>query len=169
MSAILQSFGGTVRRSFVFSGRASRMEFLIFMVISQAPVALTDWLGGWFAPAPLQAALLFACNLLIIIPAPALVARRLHDVGLTARWGFILLAVAVLSLGFDLLGLLGGWNVRQPVESVLSYVDWVLFLPATVVYLLLLVVPARPGAARFGPDPRPQSKTADAEQSAPAV
>lgn len=149
-----RSFGTTIAQTLAFSGRSGRAEFLTFVVLSQVPVAASRWL----APAAMLPWLLFAAHLLTLVPAPALVGRRLHDIGLSARWGLILLAVVGLSLGLDLLELIAGWDIRRPVESALSYVDWLLFLPATVLYLALFAVPGRASGAKYGPDPRANEK-----------
>ncbi|EIZ80252.1 hypothetical protein WSK_1286 [Novosphingobium sp. Rr 2-17] len=151
---ISRSFGRTIAQTLAFSGRARRAEFLVFVVLSQVPIALADWVGGWLAPATIQPWLMFAAHLLTLVPAPALVARRFHDIGLSARWGLILLAVVGLNLSLNLLELIAGWDIRRPVESALSYVDWVLFLPATVLYLALLAMPGRASGVNYGPDPR---------------
>lgn len=137
-----------------FTGRSARREFIAYVVLSQAPIALVRWVGGILVPEPGFGWLIFAVRVVVLAPAIALAARRLHDIGLSSRWGLILLALVAISLGLDLIDLAAGWDARRMVESLLSHGDWLLTVPAFVLYLGLLAVPARRSAARFGADPR---------------
>lgn len=166
----------TLARTLDFGGRATRIELFGFLVASQIVGAVVTALASWAAPEPIARWVAFAVSFAVLIPAPALLARRFHDFGWSARWGGVLLAIAAENLAYGLMHLLFGWNVRAAVEGVLAYVDWVLFLPATVLFVMLLAMPGSKGANRFGPDPRypatqppPARETAGAEGSAPAV
>lgn len=154
MKDYFRHVGQSLARTFDFRGRSRRGEVIDYIVISAAVLMIVNGLMGSLAPAPVSRWTAFAVQYLILIPAAALMVRRFHDFGWSGRWTLVMLAVAVRNLTLDLLALLGGWDARRAVESALAYVDWVLFLPFVVLYLLLLVVPSGKGANRFGPDPR---------------
>ncbi|SFG24985.1 Uncharacterized membrane protein YhaH, DUF805 family [Novosphingobium sp. CF614] len=166
-------FARTIRHTFDFTGRSARSEFLVYIVLSQVMVVLVGWPVGWFAPEETEGWVRFAIQFATVIPAFALVVRRLHDFGRDGRWSLILLAVALRTFALDLLGLIAGWSARSMVESPLAYVDWLLFPPFLLLYLLLLAAPGTKGGNRYGSDPReaPASdgKTAGPDGSGPAA
>ncbi len=143
MNIVLLRLGHAFRHALDFRGRAPRAEIVTATVVPQFAVALValpihmllaEDIGRWAS---------MILQWLALIPLPALVARRLHDMGRSARWGFLLLAVAVRTLGLQVLDAVAGYTVRATVESALSYVDWLLFLPATALALLLAVMPSK--------------------------
>ena len=164
MNRLSRSLGTPLRRSFNGGGRAPRREFIAFVVVSQAPVALADWLGSALLDPPARGWLMFAVQALVFVPLPALMVRRLHDMGLSGRWSWLLLPLAIRYFAVTLLGLLDGETLRAPAEWMLSWVEWLLYLPAFALYMALLAGPARNAAVRFGPNPRP-----DATDPAPGV
>lgn len=173
MKNYLRLFAHTVRHMLDFAGRATRAEFLAYIVLSQAAAILIVLPAAWLAPAEAKGWLRFAVEFAAVIPALALVVRRFHDFGLGGRWSLIMLAVALRSFVLELLSLVGGWEARSAVESPLAYVDWLLFLPFAILYLLLLAAPGTKGANSYGPDPRqwlrPDSETASPENPEPTA
>jgi len=176
MKRYLRYFRQTITATFDFRGRARREEVIGYIVTSAALAMLTTWLVNWLAPEAAARWTLFAVQVGVLVPAASLAVRRIHDLGRDARWAIVFLVVAIRNIALDLLDLLGGWEARRVVESALSHVDWVLFLPFVALYLLALVAPGTKGGNRFGPDPRgmanlppPKTETAGAESSAPAV
>lgn len=151
MKDFFRHFCHAVRHTFDFAGRAARGEFIAYLVLSQVPVVVGGWLAAWFAPASVAAWTRFGLEVLVLIPALALVVRRLHDFNVSGRWSLIMLAVLVRTLGLELLSRTGGWSLRSAVESLLAYVDWLLFLPFVGLYAMLLAAPGTRGANRFGP------------------
>ena len=163
----------TIGRSFDVRGRATRAEFLIYVVLSQALLLLMDWPARWFAPPVAAAWIRFAALVVTTVPLFALSARRMHDFGMSGRWVWIMLVVVGREFALSLLGLLGGWEARSAVEAPLSYVDWLLFLPFVALYAILLAAPGTKGANAHGGDPRSvwsaDSRTADPGNPEPAV
>jgi len=138
----LRLSGQALRRTFDFTGRAGRAELLSYLILSQVPLLLLAIPVRLLAPAATAQAVLAALSWLMLIPAPALVTRRLRDCSLPPALGLLLLALALRALGLDLLALAGD-TPRTLVERVLSYVDWVLALPAFILAALLAILPAR--------------------------
>lgn len=171
MRDYLRLFGHSIRHTLDFAGRATRAEALTYLVLSQALFLLIAWPAAWFAPDLTKHWIRFATQVLIVVPAIALIVRRLHDFGFSGRWSLILLAVAVRNFTLDLLALIGGWDVRSAVESPLAYVDWLLFLPFVALYFVLLVAPGTKGSNQYGADPRGanSNETAGPESPGPAA
>ncbi|GGY96165.1 DUF805 domain-containing protein [Novosphingobium colocasiae] len=145
-----------LRRTFDFTGRAGRAEFLSYLILSQVPLLLLAVPVRLLVPAATAQPVLAGLSWLMLIPAPALVTRRLRDCGLPPALGLLLLALALRALGLDLLALAGD-TPRSMVERVLSYVDWLLALPAFILAALLAILPASK-----------QPEAADAAEEAPA-
>ncbi|MYL97996.1 DUF805 domain-containing protein [Novosphingobium sp. FGD1] len=154
MKDYLRHVGQTLARALEFQGRARRREVIDYLVISAAFLMIVNGLAGELAEPHVARWVAFATQYLILVPAAALVVRRLHDIGWSGRWSIVLLPVALRNMALDLLAQIGGWEARRPVEAVLAYADWVLFPPFALLYLLLIVAPGKKGPNRFGPDPR---------------
>lgn len=171
MNRYLRLLLHTLRKTLTFQGRATRTEFLAFVVISQPLAEVLKWIALWVLPAALAKWMAFFLTVLVAVPMPALVVRRLHDFDRSGSWALILLFIALRSYLLDLLQLVGGWDLRSGVERVLSYADWLLFLPAIVIFLLLIGFPGSSAANRFGLNPRDtdESKTAGPGSPEPAA
>ena len=88
-----------------FSGRASRPEFwwfFLFQVLASLAASLIgDWLNG-------------VVVLLLLLPGLAVGTRRLHDIGRTGWWQFIMLT----GIGYFLLMY---WWAQPTAESAVKY------------------------------------------------
>ena len=79
----------------MFRGRAGRKEFWLFVLVSFMFITIARWLDLWLFPdlrgdsgaGPVSLILYVAT----IVPTLALVARRVHDVGLSAWWLLLLI------------------------------------------------------------------------------
>lgn len=177
MRDYLRLFRHAMRHTFDYAGRAPRVEVFACIVLSQGAFLLVAWPMAWFAPdpvpEPVEAWGRYIIQLALALPALSLMVRRLHDLGLSGRWGLILLIIAMRTFALDLLALLAGWQARSVTESVLAYADWLLFLPSFVLYIALLAIPGRKGPNRYGPDPRDDkvhdTETAGSGNPEPAV
>jgi len=118
-----------------FSGRARRMEFWMFYLISQLiglaiaiPYLITFFGSFNFATATFSPSgaywffffLLLLYGLFLLLPQLAVSVRRLHDTGRSGGWWFI-----------QFVPLIG-----------------------TIWFIVLLVLPGETGENRFGPDPK---------------
>lgn len=162
MMGYVRQAGRTVAHTFDFEGRASRSEFLGFVVLSQLPLVAAHWTTTWFAPARVADAILLAAVFVISAPLFGLCVRRLHDFGRSGRWSAPLLILLGRALLLDLIGLTAGWPARSVIESALSYIDWMLTIPAAAVFVALLAwPPAKERAAVIPADAPLHSAAAD--------
>lgn len=170
MRTYLRSAGRSWLGTFRFHGRASRAEFLGYLVLSQVPLVVVHWIAAWFAPATMAEAVLVGAMYLASAPLSALSVRRLHDFGRCGWWSLPLLALVGRALLLDLVGLAAGWDAAGTIERALSYVDWLLALPAAAAALALLACPGSKGANRFGPSVEgSERRTTGAAEPAPVV
>jgi uncharacterized membrane protein YhaH (DUF805 family) len=133
----------TIARTFDFGGRASRAEFLAYLVLSQLPVLVLGVATMWLADRALAEAIALGAVVLTSVPLFALCVRRCHDVAHSGWWSAPFLALVGRTLALDLIGLATGWPVRAAIEMVLSYVDWLLIVPAVASFVAMAAWPGR--------------------------
>jgi uncharacterized membrane protein YhaH (DUF805 family) len=133
-------------RDFVrFSGRSTRSELLSFWCLYVAALFVLVTIG--FAGLEIEKYLLTTVAVVFLLPTPALVDRRLHDVGLPG-WpaAFFVVVYGILANATD-------WGIVDPAYRFPLAVRIIINL----VGLALLVAclwNETPGANRYGPDPR---------------
>ena len=104
----------------VFSGRARRMEywmFILFNIIITVVLALIDYLTGTFSPRAGVGLLGGLYALAVLIPSLAVTVRRLHDTDRTGWWiliGLIPVIGGIVLLIFMLLDSQSGTNRYGP-------------------------------------------------------
>jgi uncharacterized membrane protein YhaH (DUF805 family) len=129
-----------------FTGRARRKEYWLFMLLLVLVFAAVYGVEGILelrqAIGP-YGLLTTLYQLAILLPMLAVGARRLHDTGRSGWWQLIAFGPLLLSSGLPLAGL------ERP-ALVLSLIA----LIGLVVLLVLAALEGRPGANRYGPDPR---------------
>lgn len=150
------------RRTFDVRGRATRTEALCFLLVTwliavalAAPVALA-WALGMIdvprAPSPawsVRNLVGTAITFLPVAPSFALLARRLHDIGMPGWPAFPLMTlVAGLSLWRELAA--PGYLALSPLPAGLEAVR----IAGLVCLCAALIWPPQPGANRHGDDPR---------------
>ena len=78
---IVESTKSCLRQYAVFAGRATRPEFWWFMLACVLAISLAEWLvGEGFSG---------LVTLAVLLPALAVTARRLHDIGRSGWWMLI--------------------------------------------------------------------------------
>jgi len=92
----MSSYFGTLKKYGDFSGRASRKEYWIFVLITSVVIFGFFVLAGLFAneagePHSLLIMISAALMLLTLLPTLAVTARRLHDTDKSAWWMLLLL------------------------------------------------------------------------------
>ena len=151
--ADLALLGRTIRLAFVFSARSQRTEYVLYMAI-----------GGWVAVQVgallasahtdfFQARLIAGC--LFFVPVPALMIRRLHDIGRSGWWSAPILSVVGLALvlgawtGTDAKNLLGNLEPLRPMLGLgIDLLSW----GVTLSLIVIALIPASEPNP-YGPDP----------------
>ncbi|MEE4450381.1 DUF805 domain-containing protein [Novosphingobium resinovorum] len=152
----------TAAGSFDPSGRASRFEFITYLVVSQLPVILVALAVAWMETTPVTQGVTLASWVIVSLPLAALSIRRFHDFGRSGWWSAPFLVLVARTLALDTIGLTAGWSVRSAIEAVLSYVDWLLIVPAVASFVAMLAWPGK-GA------PGSRTKTTGTDESIPVA
>lgn len=143
MKDYFRQAGRTVTRTFDFRGRAGRSEFIAYLVLSQLPVMVVALGTAWMESDPLGESLVLGMQALVTVPLFALCARRFHGIARSGWWSAPFLALVIRTLLLDAIGLAAGWSVRSPIEAVLSYVDWLLIVPAVASFVAMAAWPEK--------------------------
>ena len=162
-----------LRKSLIFSGRASRPEFWWFAPIGLAIALIMCWLGASAVDdrKPITLAILAVTTFLGFVPFASAGSRRLQDCGCNGQdiflpispiialmliyslsahigLGFVYSAIFFPGFGFLFLGLL--YYIALICFMVIAPILGLMFLGPTIGQLL---VPSEPGTNRFGPNP----------------
>jgi len=140
-----------LKRYAVFSGRSTRFELLLFAVL----IIILNTAIGWASAFTVPDVAIWGTRVLLLLtacPALALMVRRLHDTGRSARW---------LLIGLPLLGFLL-WEavvqIRDPLApspiDALPVPFRVLLALTGVVIAALLLWDEEEGGNEYGPNPR---------------
>lgn len=151
--ASLQLAYQALRKSFVFSGRATRTEFAAYylatlvvgiaiglpalFLLEYAPRQLLGEVYGWLSG----------------IPFVALMVRRLHDQNRTGWWVLFPLAAVGFSTAFRIVALTVGIQDSFELRRAIGHADWLVLLIAIGAFVAILAE-GDAGTNRFGPNPR---------------
>jgi len=123
----------TLRRSFKLTGRSNRSELIYYWLGTSLVISLLTLpflIAGAARAGLLAGGLTYAA---LLIPLPALLVRRFHDIGLFGYWVLAIFGGAVLSKGMRSAGWLqGDWS-------------WVATMVNLGVFLLIAACLAWPG------------------------
>lgn len=158
MISYFRQAGRSVARSLDFRGKADRREFVTYILISQIPVAVLALATSWLDPSPVLRAVMLGVQVKVALPLFALSIRRFHDLGRSGWWSAPLLILVARMLLLELVSILAGWSVRSAIEAMLSYIDWLLTLPAVASFLAMVAWPSRS-----------ETTTASTDRSVPAA
>lgn len=123
------------RKYFTFSGRARRPEYWYFLLLTIL-VSMVPVIGPLFAVA-------------VLIPGYAVTWRRMHDIG---KGGYCsLLPWAGAAFGAFLIGLADG--ASPAAEQGARYLAVLAVVGTSIITLVWLASPTKPGPNRFGPEP----------------
>lgn len=142
------------RRYFDFRGRACRAEFWFFMLFCVL-------LDIFFRLIPLEF-LIYAVNVLLLVPSISVWVRRLHDLNLSGFWALIPIAATVSGL------VLGAHLTEESLES--DFIKNVLMVAGILgmVYMGMLVLFIKRGTIgdnAYGPDPLEKQKEGSVKTS----
>lgn len=153
-TAILRLLTGTLRPS----GRAERTDLVIYgatILLGLLPISFVVGLAVRFDTAALFKD---AVMLLVLIPVPALLARRLHDSGKSAVWIWLGLPAVGLWIARSAVAVQMGTDSRVQFDKLTWPLDWLSIL-TNLALLILLALPGTIGPNRFGEDPRGRAVT----------
>jgi uncharacterized membrane protein YhaH (DUF805 family) len=143
----------TIRNTLTLEGRATRTEVSDYTLVALLMTVIFTLVAGFVAGFDLRNLIGDALACVIAIPVPALLVRRFHDQDRTGRW--IWLPVFV----FTLWALRTAWSLALGIESRIELdrtiwpLDWLAII-ASIITVVLIVLPGTIGTNRFGPDPR---------------
>ncbi|NBW74771.1 MAG: DUF805 domain-containing protein [Sphingomonadaceae bacterium] len=146
----------TAALSFTLHGRATRTELASYILSAVFVTLAVSFASALAAPYAVRALVSDGLTMLLAIPVPALLVRRLHDQGRSGR----LVWLAVLAFGV--------WLVRTVISNTLGMearigfdrmtwlLDWAVIF-ANLAAVILAILPGTAGPNRYGPDPRQRS------------
>lgn len=148
----------TCAAAFRFAGRSPRTELIgygLAAFLLSFPVSL-----GTSLTLPYETHLLIgnALTLLLAVPVPALIVRRLHDQGRSGVWVWLAIYSFAVWLVRTGVSMAAGPDGRLAFDRFTWVADW-LVIPANVAMLVLLLLPGTIGPNRYGPDPRGREAT----------
>lgn len=146
----------TVAQSFTLHGRATRTELASYVLSAVFVTLAVSFATALFAPYPVRALVSDALTLVLAIPVPALLVRRMHDQDRSGR--LVWLAVFGFAVWLARTGISAalGTDARIGFDRVMWLLDWAVIL-ANLGAVILAILPGTPGINRFGPDPRQRS------------
>ncbi|WP_366513922.1 DUF805 domain-containing protein [Planktotalea sp.] len=150
----LQSIATSLRKSFTFSGRATRKEFWTFFVFHFVALIIVFWAIVLNATGSdtVVALTLLCAFMVLIMPFVSVGWRRYHDIG-RAGWPSILpyllwtcgILFSFIEREFFSSGQLGGI-----VSAMMAYSS---FMVAGIAVLVPLFRPSQPSSNQYGPNP----------------
>lgn len=146
----------TARLSFTLSGRASRTELASYGLAALFVTLAVSFVTALFAPYPVRATVSDALTVILAIPIPALLVRRLHDQGRSGRLVWLAIFGFAVWLVRSVVANLLGTDSRIAFDEVTWMLDWAVIL-ANLGAVIFAILPGMPGPNRFGPDPRQPS------------
>jgi uncharacterized membrane protein YhaH (DUF805 family) len=143
----------TVALAFTGAGRATRSELVSYALAAAFTMLLVSFVTALVADYPVRALVSNGLTLILAIPVPALLVRRLHDQGRSGWAVWLALPGFTVWLVRTGIALSQGMQARIELDRMTWAVDWIVIL-ANVALVLLLALPGTAGPNRFGPDPR---------------
>lgn len=146
----------TVAQSFTFAGRATRTELASYVLAAVLTTLAISFAAALFAPYPVRALVSDGLTLLLAIPVPALLVRRLHDSNRSGRFVWLAVFAFAVWLGRTTVAQTYGIDARIGLDRLTWLVDWAV-IAANMTIVILALLPGTAGPNRFGPDPRQRS------------
>ena len=142
-----------VRRSFGFAGRSTRSELIAYLFASLLVSVPVSFVTGLLLLHDQHLLIMNGLTLLLAIPLPALLVRRLHDSGRSGAWVWLAVLVFAVWLVRTAISFKLGMGARLSFDSWTWLLDWLVIL-ANLTSVLLALLPGTKGPNRFGDDPR---------------
>ena len=142
-----------VRRSLEFAGRSCRSELIAYLFASLLVSVPVSFVTGLALAHDQHWLIMNALTVLLALPVPALLVRRLHDSGRSGAWVWLAVLVFAVWLTRTIISFQLGLDARRSFDSWAWLIDW-LVIVANLATVLLALLPGTKGLNRFGPDPR---------------
>lgn len=146
----------TVAQSFVFEGRATRTELASYILAAVLVTLAVSFAAALFAPYPVRALISDGLTLLLAVPVPALLVRRLHDTNRSGKFVWLAVFAFAVWLARTTVANTYGIETRIGLDRLTWLIDWAVIL-ANLATVILVLLPGTAGPNRFGPDPRQRS------------
>ena len=142
-----------VRRTLAFAGRSSRSELIAYLFASLLVSVPVSFVTGLLLPHDQHRLIMNGLTVLLAVPLPALLVRRLHDSGRNGAW--VWLAVLSFSIWLARTAISAAWgmNARLSFDGWTWLIDWAVII-ANLASVSLAMLPGSNGTNRFGADPR---------------
>lgn len=109
---------------------------------------------------------------MFLVPLPALVFRRLHDIGISGWWALPFIGIALIALAFGIANGMVSTNLIPNLEALRPWIGFgtdAIGFALAIFFLVITVIPPR-DENQFGPDPRlPQSPVKIRSTSSPTL
>lgn len=151
--ASLALAGRSVRRAFSPRGRATRAELVSYLLATLAVSIPLSSITSLALPYDAHRIATDAITVLLAIPAPALLVRRMHDQDRSGAWAFLALPGFALWLVRTLVSAIGGIDARLAFDGWTWPLDW-LVIVSNIACLILVLQAGTGGRNRFGDNPR---------------
>ena len=142
-----------IRRSFVLAGRATRSELISYLFAGLLVSVPVSFITGLVLTHDAHMLAVNAATLLLAIPLPALLVRRLHDSGRSGAWVWLAVLSFSIWLARTVISIVWGMDARLSFDGWIWLIDWVVIM-ANLASVLLALLPGSTGPNRFGADPR---------------
>lgn len=142
-----------VRRSFAFAGRSTRSELIAYLFASLLVSVPVSFVTGLLLRHDQHLLIMNALTMLLALPLPALLVRRLHDSGRSGTWAWLAVLVFAVWLARTVVSFTLGMGARLSFDSWTWLIDWLVIM-ANLASVLLALLPGTKGPNRFGEDPR---------------
>lgn len=145
-----------IRNYVNFSGRARRREYWNFVLFS-ALLLIVAFILDWICFGQYYGFFYGLSGLFLFLPNLAVMARRLHDTGRSAKiliWYYVLGLVWTIALVISGLATVTGGAAASTGFLVLLIAGSVVFLVWSIFFLVWLCTAGTVGENKYGPDPK---------------
>lgn len=143
----------TAQRSFAFGGRSARSELIAYLLATLLISVPVSFVTGLALARPYHLVITNAVTVLLALPMPALLVRRLHDSGRSGSWVWLAVFGFAVWLARTLISAQWGLGARLDFDSWTWLLDWAVIL-ANLASVMLALLPGHKAPNRFGADPR---------------
>ena len=142
-----------LRRSFVLHGRASRSELISYLFATLLVSVPVSFVSGLALTRDAHMLAGNAVTLLLAVPVPALLVRRLHDSGRSGVWVWLAVLSFSIWLARTAISAIWGINARLSFDGWTWLIDWAVIM-ANLASVMLALLPGTRAPNRYGADPR---------------